>query len=132
MIKHLVVFIKLRKIEDSERVFDKFIKLQIWYTYFCIDTEYYLFGFSKKNHDINFLFDSIKLIKLLHSRERKIRSLRDFFLYILEFIENDKCEIFDTNLEPLFWIQVKQVLKQNRKETLKKFLFNDSRQLLQT
>jgi hypothetical protein len=130
--KNLVVFLKLRKIADPERVFDKLIKLQIWYVYFCIDTEYYLFGFSEKNHDINFLFDSIKLIKLLHSRKRKIRSLRGFFLYVLEFIENDKCEILKTNLEPLFWIQVQEILKQNRKEPLENFLFSNSRQLLQT
>jgi len=43
------------------------------------------------------------VIRELDSKQRKIRSLRGFFLYTLEIIENGKdYEILETNLQSFF------------------------------
>ena len=48
--------------------------------------------------------DTIDVIQELDSKQRKIRSLRGFFLYALEIMEKGKnYEIFSTNLQPFFW-----------------------------
>jgi plasmid replication initiation protein len=60
----------------------------------------------------------------LDSKQRKIRSLRGFFLYALQIIDNGKdYEILETNLQPFFWRKVKNIIRQNKKEVLLQFLF---------
>ena len=64
------------------------------------------------------------MIQELDSKERKIRSLRGFFLYALEIMENGKdYEILDTNLQPFFWRKIKNIIRQNKKAGLHEFLF---------
>ena len=60
----------------------------------------------------------------MDSKQRKIRSLRGFFLYALQIIDNGKdYEILETNLQPFFWRKVKNIIRQNKKEVLLQFLF---------
>jgi len=60
----------------------------------------------------------------LDSKQRKIRSLRGFFLYALEIMEKGKdYEILETNLQPFFWRKVKNTIQQNKKAALQEFLF---------
>ena len=60
----------------------------------------------------------------LDSKKRKIRSLRGFFLYALEIMENGQdYEILETNLQPFFWRKVKDIIRQNKKDALQEFLF---------
>jgi hypothetical protein len=60
----------------------------------------------------------------LDSKQLKIRSLRGFFLYALEILENAKdYEILETNLQPFFWRKVKNIIRQNKKAALQEFLF---------
>jgi len=67
---------------------------------------------------------SSNVIQELDSKQRKIRSLRGFFLYALEIIENGKdYEILQTNLQPFFWRKVKNIIRQNKKDALQEFLF---------
>ena len=64
------------------------------------------------------------MIRELDSKQRKIRSLRGFFLYALEIIENGKdYEILQTNLQSFFWRKVKNIIRQNKKAALQEFLF---------
>ena len=64
------------------------------------------------------------MIQELDSKQRKIRSLRGFFLYALEIIENAQdYEILSTNLQPFFWKKVKNIIRQNKKGALLEFLF---------
>jgi len=86
--------------------FDEFKKQKIFFSYFQIDQKYYLFVYTQQSIDINFLYQSIDVIQELDSKQRKIRSLRGFFLYALEIIENGKdYEILQKhNLIPLFSI----------------------------
>jgi len=64
------------------------------------------------------------VIQELDSKQRKIRSLRGFFLYALETIENGKnYEILETNLRLFFWRKVKNIIRQNKKSALQEFLF---------
>jgi hypothetical protein len=63
----------------------------------------------------------------LDSKQRKIRSLRGFFLYALEIFENAKdYEILHTNLQPFFWRKVKNIIRQNKKGALLEFLFGSN------
>lgn len=60
----------------------------------------------------------------MDSKQRKIRSLRGFFLYALEIMENgEEYEILNTNLQPFFWRKVKNIIRQNKKAALQEFLF---------
>ena len=69
-----------------------------------MDQKYYFFLSAQKSIDIDFLYHSVDVIQELDSKKRKIRSLRGFFLYALEIIENGKdYQILHTNLQPFFW-----------------------------
>ncbi len=64
------------------------------------------------------------MIQEFDSKQRKIRSLRGFFLYALEIIENAQdYEILSTNFQPFFWKKVKNITRQNKKGALVEFLF---------
>jgi hypothetical protein len=65
------------------------------------------------------------MIQELDSKERKIRSLREFFFYALTILEVGKnSEILETNLQSFFWKNVKNKIRQNKKTALQEFLFN--------
>jgi hypothetical protein len=69
-------------------------------------------------------FKNCDLIQELDSKQRKIRSLRGFFLYALEIIQiGENYEILKTNLQPFFWRKVKTIIRQNQKPALLEFLF---------
>jgi len=71
----------------------------------------------------NFLYQSIDVIQEWDSKQRKIRSLRGFFLYALEIMENgEDSKILSTNLQAFFWRKVKNVIRQNKKAALHEFL----------
>ena len=66
----------------------------------------------------------------MDSKQRKIRSLRGFFLYALEILENGTdYEIVETNLQPFFWRKVKNIIQQNKKGDIKT---NDENFILET
>ena len=78
--------------------------------------------------DIDFFYTSIDVIQELVRRQREIRSLRGFFLYALEILENGKdYEILQTNLQPFFWQKVQNIIRQNKKSTLLEFLFGSEK-----
>jgi hypothetical protein len=109
---------------DDSSLFDEFKKQKIYFSYFQVDHKYYLFFYSQKSIDINFIYQSVNVIQELDSKQRKIRSLRGFFLYALEIMENGKdSEILKTNLQPFFWRKVKNIIRQNKKAALQEFLF---------
>ena len=83
-----------------------------------------MFLYGKKFIDIDFIHPFIAIIEELDTKQRKIRSLRGFFLYALEIIENPtNYEILTTNLQPSFWRKLKSILRQNKKIVLLQFLF---------
>jgi hypothetical protein len=60
----------------------------------------------------------------LDYKQSKIRSLRGFFLYILEIMGDGKdFQILTTNLQPSFWRNLRKILRQNKKAVLLEFLF---------
>ena len=75
------------------------------------------------NMDISLLISLLDIIHLLEKRQRKIRSLSGFFKYALDLLQKQNCKILATNLEPLFWLKIEQVLQQNRKESLEFSIF---------
>ena len=97
---------------------------KIFFSYFQVDQNYYLFVYAQKSIDINFLYQSIDVIQELDSKQRKIRSFRGFFLYGLEIMQiGENYEILKTNLQPFFWRKVKTIIRQNQKGALLEFLF---------
>ena len=117
-------FFQTQQIPDSSSIFDQFKQQNIFFSYFQVDQNYYLFVYAQKSIDINFLYQSIDVIQELDSKQRKIRSFRGFFLYALEIMEKGKdYEILATNLQPFFWRKVKNIIRQNQKGALLEFLF---------
>jgi hypothetical protein len=117
-------FFQTQQIHDNSNIFDKFKKQKIFFSYFQVDQNYYLFFYAQKYIDIDFLYHSADVIQELDSKQRKIRSLRGFFLYALEIMETGKdYEILNTNLQPFFWRKVKNIIRQNKKAALHEFLF---------
>ena len=80
--------------------------------------------YGQKFIDIDLIAPFIQIIEELDTKQRKIRSLKGFFLYALEIIENGKdYEILPTNLKRSFWRKLKTILRQNKKIVLLQFLF---------
>jgi hypothetical protein len=84
---------------------------------------------------LNFIYQSFEdmssnVLQELGSKQRKIRSMRGFFLYTLEIIETDKdYEILQTNLQPFFWRKVKNIIRQNKKAAFQEFLFGSQKSI---
>jgi hypothetical protein len=117
-------FFQTQPIPDSSSSFDQFKQQNIFFSYFQVDQNYYLFLYAQQSIDINLLYQSVEVIQELDSKQRKIRSLRGFFLYALEIMENgENYEILKTNLQPFFWRKVKNIIQQNKKAALQEFLF---------
>jgi len=117
-------FFQTQQIPDTSSIFDQLKQQNIFFSYFQVDQNYYLFLYAQESIDINFLYQSVNVIQELDSKQRKIRSLRGFFLYALEILENGKdYEILETNLQPFFWRKVKNIIRQNKKPALQEFLF---------
>ena len=92
-----------------------------------VDRKYYLFFYLEKPISIDFLYQSVDVLHELDSKKRQIRSLRGFFLYALEIMEaGTDVEVLKTNLQPFFWRKVKNIIRQNKKGALLKFLFGNS------
>ena len=111
-----IFFFQTQQIHDKTNLFDQLKKQNIFYSYFKVDQNYYLFVYAQQSIDINLLYQSVEIIQELDYKQRKIRSFRGFFLYALEILENGKdYEILQTNLQPFFWRKVKNIIRQNKK-----------------
>jgi len=119
-----VFFFQTQPIPDSSSIFNQLKEQKIFFSYFQVDQNYYLFVYAQKSIDINFLYQSIDVIQELDSKQRKLRSFRGFFLYGLEIMQmGENYEILKTNLQPFFWRKVKTIIRQNQKGALLEFLF---------
>jgi len=119
-----VFFFQTQQIPDSSSIFNQLKEQKIFFSYFQVDQKYYIFIYSQKSIDINFLYQLIDVIQELDSKQRKIRSFRGFFLYGLEIMQmGENYEILKTNLQPFFWRKVKTIIRQNQKGALLEFLF---------
>ena len=117
-------FFEIQPISDNSLIFDELKNQQLFFSYFQVDQNYYLFFYGQESIDIDRIDPFIHILQELDTKERKIRSLRGFFLYALEIIENRKdLQILTTNLKPSFWRNIKTILRQNKKEVLLRFLF---------
>ena len=117
-------FFQTQQIMNHTIIFNQLKEQKVFYSYFQVDKNYYLFLFSQKSIDINFLYQLVQVIQELDSKQRKIRSLRGFFMYALEIMgKAEDYEILDTNLQSFFWRKVKNIIRQNKKNALLEFLF---------
>lgn len=91
-------------------------KQELFFSYFLVDQKYI---------DIDAIGLLINILQELNTKERKIRSLRDFFLYASETMENGG-EVLKTNLKSSFWRTLKTILRHRNKTSLIKFLFPTS------
>ena len=83
-----------------------------------------MFFYQQKSIDIDRIEPLIHILEELDRKQRKIRSLRGFFRYVLEIMENGQdYQILKTNLQPSFWRKLKTILRQNKKIVLLQFLF---------
>ena len=117
-------FFEIQEIPDNSIIFEELKKEELFFSYFQVDQKYYLFFYGQKFIDIDFIDPFIHIIEELNTKQRKIRSLRGFFLYALEIMDSGKdLQILRTNLKPSFWRTLKTILRQNKKIVLLQFLF---------
>lgn len=119
-------FFQIAAINELECSLSNLLEKDIQYSYFTILNEYYILGFAQKNnHSMEKFLNAVTVYKILNRKKRLIRSLGGFFWYVLYFIKKKNCKILNTNLSPIFWLEVEPILRQNRKEVLEKFLFEE-------
>ena len=117
-------FFEIQPIPEDTILFDQFKTQTISFSYFQVDQNYYLFFYSQKSIDIDSIDPFIHILEELDTKQRKLRSLRGFFLYALEIMNNEKdLQILKTNLKPSFWRNLRTILRQNKKIVLLQFLF---------
>ena len=96
-------FFKIQQIPEYSKIFDELQTQQFFFSYFQVDQNYYLFFYQQKFIDIDQIEPFIDILAELDTKQRKTRSLRGFFLYILEIMDDGKgLEILRTNLQPFF------------------------------
>lgn len=123
-----IFFLETEALSDNSIIFEAINKEKLFFSYFQVDQNYYLLVYGENFIDIDFFYKSIDVVKELDRRERKIRSLRGFFIYALEIIEVGKdFKVLKTNLQPFFWKKLKNVIRQNKKSTLLEFLFGSEK-----
>jgi len=117
-------FFETQPIPEDLVLFEELKKQELFFSYFQVDQKYYLFFYGQKFIDIDLIDPVIDIIEELDTKQRKMRSLRGFFLYALEILETaNNYEILTTNLQPSFWRKLKTILRQNKKTVLLQFLF---------
>ena len=122
-------FFETQQIPENSIIFEELKKQELFFSYFQVDQKYYLFFYGQKSIDIDLIDPFIHILEELDTKQRKIRSLRGFFLYVLEIMDNRKdLEILITNLKASFWRKLKTILRQNKKEVLLRFLFGSQQQ----
>ena len=120
-------FFETQQIPENSLLFEELQKQELFFSYFMVDQKYYLFFYGEKYIDIDTIDPFIDILQELNTKERKIRSLRGFFIYASEIMENGKdVEVLNTNLKSSFWRTLKTILRQNKKTVLIKFLFPTS------
>lgn len=124
-------FLKIEEISNSDTFFLRLKEYRLKYHYFQICSTYYLFlvGTSHSWDVLEFCYKRLKILEELNKKQRKLRSVRGFFLYVSEILEKEgdkNIEVLETNFPPLFWKRVKDVLRQNKKGALTKLLFGTS------
>jgi|JI91814BRNA_FD_contig_101_412366_length_1498_multi_3_in_0_out_0_2 hypothetical protein len=124
-------FLKIEEISNSDTFFLKLKEYRLKYHYFQICSTYYLFlvGTSHSWDVLELCYKRLEIVEELNKKQRKLRSVRGFFLYVSEILEKggDKnIEVLETNFPPLFWKRVKDVLRQNKKGALTELLFGTS------
>lgn len=121
--KNLILFFQLTDNQDITEPFDELDKLKVFFSYFQVDDNYYLFLYSEKKVDIEFLYHLISIKKYLNKQKRRLRSFRGYFLYALEIQRTGDLKVLKTNLNYTFWSDIDSVLRQNRRDLLLQFLF---------
>ncbi len=127
MVKEL--FLKIEKLEKTTETtfFDKLNETSIYFSYFQVDKNYYLFSYTNRFIGDEFFYQNLSVIQILDTRQRKLRSIRGFLKYALDIMEaGKKVQILNTNLKLSFWKDVKEILRQSDNNLLLQFVFKNS------
>lgn len=79
-----VQFLEIQKLQDTSFLIDSLNKQNILFSYFEVNQQYYLFLYKDGEINLYELVKKLIIIQQLDKRERKLRSLRGFFLDALE------------------------------------------------
>lgn len=119
------LFFEIKKILENSTIFNELENKKLFFSYFLADEKSYIFVYKRGSINLDFLRKSnLEIIKKINSKERQLRSLRKYMIYVLEIMgEAENCKILSTNLQPFFWNEVETIIRQNKKGGLDKFLF---------
>ena len=83
-------FFEIEPIPEDSKIFEELEKQELFFSYFRIKKKYYLFFYQQRFINIDQIEPFIQILEELDTKQRKIRSLRGFFLYVLEIIGNER------------------------------------------
>ena len=71
-----VFFFETQQIPDDAILFETLKEKQIFFSYFQVDHNYYLFLYAQNPIQLNQIYQSVQIIEELGSKQRKLRSFR--------------------------------------------------------
>lgn len=123
-----IYFFELKEIQQSKfsNIFVDLKNKNIFFSHFQVDQKFYLLIFNRQSFDPEFCYQTFNGLQELNTKHRRIRSFRGFFLYALEIQNRGKnFQILETNLPTYFWNKIPQIIRQNQKNLLNDFLFQN-------
>lgn len=94
------------------------------FSYFKVNNLlYFVLVISNIKYDSKFIYKTISVVRFSDRRKKKIRSLNGFLKLACDIRKLGKVKDITSNLPPLFWHNLKSILRQNRKEITLTFLF---------
>ena len=66
-------FLEIQEIPENSPIFDELQKEELFFSYFQVDQNYYLFFYGQKSIDLDLIDPLIEILEELDRKQRKIR-----------------------------------------------------------
>lgn len=125
----LVLLFQVCAPTNNPKIIFEFLSKLVYYSYFKIDDNHYIFTYAKsqflKNSIINIITSNFTILRRIRAYERPFRSFRGFCMFILGLKETgNNFQVLETNLKQEFWEELGPIIRQKNKSKLEQYLFN--------
>lgn len=83
-------FFQIQQISENSTIFEQLENQQLFFSYFQIEQNYYLFFYEQESIDMDLIDPSIEILEELNTKQRRILYIRGLFIYVSEIMENGK------------------------------------------
>lgn len=96
-----------------------------YYVYFEMEEIFYIFLFNDGSTDLNpELLEQLEILEHVQKKgKRKIKSLRGFLEKMLEYMHDKGLVTHKTNLHPLFWGKIQDIIRARQKNGIGDYVF---------